>query len=157
MQYRVGFSKDTHNLIDGHNIKLGGIEIPSNKSVEAYSDGDILYHSLAEALFGSLGLEDLGQNYNSKNMTEGFDSFIIIFDALNHLNKKNYKISNVDILIELDSPKLGQYKNEIKQKLAKELTISLDQISVKATTTEGNFENIITCYCNLIIYKSEEK
>ncbi|WP_339030023.1 2-C-methyl-D-erythritol 2,4-cyclodiphosphate synthase [Spiroplasma endosymbiont of Cantharis nigra] len=156
MKFKVGFSKDMHNLIIGDYILLGGINIPSKTKVDAYSDGDVLFHSLAEAIFGSLGEEDLGQNYNSKNMKENFESIIMVKDSLILLKKKEYKISNIDILIELDAPNLINFKGAIKKNLSEILNIGLDQISIKATTTEGNFKNIITSYCNILIYKSEE-
>ncbi|ALD66893.1 2-C-methyl-D-erythritol 2,4-cyclodiphosphate synthase [Spiroplasma cantharicola] len=157
MIFKVGFSKDRHNLITGNFILLGGIKIPSNSKVEAYSNGDVLFHSLAEAIFGSLGEEDLGQNYNSKNMSKNFESIIMVQDAMKILEEREYQISNVDILIELDSPNLTTFKSSIKKNLSQILKINLDQISIKATTTEGNFKNIITSYCNILIYKSEEK
>ncbi|WP_338985025.1 2-C-methyl-D-erythritol 2,4-cyclodiphosphate synthase [Spiroplasma endosymbiont of Diplazon laetatorius] len=157
MIFKVGFSKDTHNLIEGSEVVLGGIKIPSNKSVQAYSDGDVLFHSLAEAIFGSLGLEDLGQNYNPKNMEENFNSSLMVQDALKELKDKEFHISNIDILIELDSPKLTEWKSVIKENVSKLIGVDLDQISIKATTTEGNFPNLITSYCNIAIYKGEVK
>ncbi|AUB32154.1 2-C-methyl-D-erythritol 2,4-cyclodiphosphate synthase [Spiroplasma floricola] len=157
MIFKVGFSKDTHNLIEGNKIILGGIEIPSCKAVNAYSDGDVIIHSLAESIFGSMGLEDLGENYNSKNMEKNFNSLLMLEDAQKILFENNYKISNIDILVELDNPKLTEWKFKIKENLSKILNIKLNQISVKATTTENNFPNIITSYCNILVYKSEEK
>ncbi|QHX37060.1 2-C-methyl-D-erythritol 2,4-cyclodiphosphate synthase [Spiroplasma sp. BIUS-1] len=157
MKFRTGFSKDMHNLVDGNKIILAGIEIKSNKSVEAYSDGDVVFHSLVEALLGSMGKEDLGENYNPNNMEKNFSSLIMVEDVKKLLHENHYIISNIDILIELDSPKLKEFKKNIKDNISKILNLELDQISVKATTTEGNFTNIITSYCNVLIYKDEVK
>ncbi|WP_339020851.1 2-C-methyl-D-erythritol 2,4-cyclodiphosphate synthase [Spiroplasma endosymbiont of Atherix ibis] len=157
MIFKVGFSKDSHNLVEGKEITLGGIKIPSSQAISAYSDGDIIIHCLAESIFGSMGLEDLGENYNSKTMEKNFSSLLMLEDAKKILLQNNCKISNIDILVELDYPKLTQWKFKIKENLSKILNIKLNQISVKATTTENNFPNIITSYCNILIYKSEEK
>ncbi|AUM63034.1 2-C-methyl-D-erythritol 2,4-cyclodiphosphate synthase [Spiroplasma monobiae] len=157
MIFKVGFSKDTHNLIDGNKIILGGINIPCDKGVQAYSDGDVIFHSLAESIFGALGLEDLGQNYNQKTMEENFDSSTMVIEANKILSERGFKISNIDLLIELDSPKLTDWKIKIKENISNVLNIEIDKISVKATTTEGNFTNIITSYSNVLIYKEEGK
>ncbi|AKU80300.1 2-C-methyl-D-erythritol 2,4-cyclodiphosphate synthase [Spiroplasma turonicum] len=151
--YKVGFSKDTHNLIPGEGIKIGGIFIDCNVKVESYSDGDVLFHALSESIHGALGLEDLGFYYNESNMTKGFDSVIILNSAMNFLKNENYFISNVDILIELDSPNLKSIKTLIKNNLHKILCIDERNISIKATTSEGNNTSIIKCYSTILIYK----
>ncbi|AKX34684.1 2-C-methyl-D-erythritol 2,4-cyclodiphosphate synthase [Spiroplasma litorale] len=155
--YKIGFSKDTHNFKLGNGFNLGGVFIDCKKSVDAYSDGDVVFHSVAESIYGALGMEDLGYYYSKKNKDKGFNSICMIEDTLNQLHKKGYSIVNLDLLIELDEPKLNNYKKVIKENLTKILKLNEDSLSVKATTTEGNEKNLIRCYSNILIKNEGEK
>ncbi|ASP28744.1 2-C-methyl-D-erythritol 2,4-cyclodiphosphate synthase [Spiroplasma corruscae] len=153
--YRIGFSKDKHNLVKGNGISIGGINIECDRSPDAYSDGDVLFHALAESIYGALGMEDIGTYYNKKNKEKKFKSSCMIKDVNAILISKQFKIVNIDILIELDKPNLTKYKDIIKDNVAMMLGLSKEVIAIKATTTEGNHPNLVTCYSNVLIKKEE--
>ncbi len=155
--FKVGFSKDIHKLKSGKGFMLGSFFIECKKTVDAYSDGDVIWHSLTEALLGAMGLEDLGTYYKPEFYVRGFDSIIMIKETLEKLKKRNYRISNIDITIQLDEPSLKATKKLIKQNIAKILEISENDISLKATTSEGTLLNSIVCYSSVLIYKEEKK
>ncbi|QBQ08196.1 2-C-methyl-D-erythritol 2,4-cyclodiphosphate synthase [Spiroplasma gladiatoris] len=155
--YRIGFSKDTHiiNFILKNGV-LGGVVFKNfPKMINAYSDGDVLLHSLCEAFLGAMGLEDLGTYYNKETKSKNFSSLEIVNDILNLLKKNNYLISNIDVLIELEKPNLKDIKPTIKSNLASIFKIKENQISIKATSTEKRNYETITVYSNVLIYKGE--
>ena len=134
---RVGFSKDIHVFKNGNFIILGGVKIPCDKSFIAHSDGDVVFHSLAEALLGSLALGDLGKYFPENDPKyDNYDSSLIVIKCYEMVKKLNYRISNIDISIELENIKLRNYIEEIRKNIAKTLDINLDKVSVKAMTNE---------------------
>ncbi|QGS52437.1 2-C-methyl-D-erythritol 2,4-cyclodiphosphate synthase [Spiroplasma tabanidicola] len=156
--FKVGFSKDMHRIFPlSKNGILGGMNHQSfPKIMNAYSDGDVLLHSLCEAFLGAMGLEDLGTYYNSKTKPKDFSSLEIVNDILKLLEERNYNISNIDILIELEKPNLKDIKPAIKNNIAKLFNINLDQVSIKATTTEKSNYEFISVFSNVLIYKGEK-
>ncbi|ARU90868.1 2-C-methyl-D-erythritol 2,4-cyclodiphosphate synthase [Spiroplasma clarkii] len=153
--FRVGLSKDAHIFVPGQEIILGGVHIPHHSQVEAYSDGDVLLHSVCEALYGAMGMEDLGTYFSPKNMASNFDSQIIVEDVLKHLQQNQYQISNIDIQIVVDEPNLKTYKPTIKQAVATKFALELNQVSVKATNTDNTESHKIEVYSVVLIYKGE--
>ncbi len=141
IEYRVGIGFDVHKFItdkiDNNYIILGGIKIQHNKSVKAHSDGDVLIHSLVDAILGSLALGDIGDYFPDNNKKwENANSQIFLDKALELLKDKNAELVNIDIIVICEAPKITPHKTKIKENLANILNLSLDSINIKATTTE---------------------
>jgi|GEM_PF-6866984 len=154
--YRVGFSKDIHFFSEGKEITLGGIKIACDKTIDAYSDGDVLLHSLCEAFYGAMGMEDIGTYFSSKNMKPSFNSTEIVKEIKQNLLQKNYLISNIDILVIVDEPNLKNHKILIKKSICNLFEVNLDQVAIKATNTDGYEKTIIQVYSNVLIYEGEK-
>lgn len=134
---RVGIGFDVHKFDEGESIRIFGINIPFNKSLKGHSDADVGLHSITDAIYGSLGLEDIGYYFNPNDKKwKNTDSKVFLDDALEKLKKANAKIINLDIVVICEEPKINPYRIEIKDNLAKLLDITSSQISVKGTTTE---------------------
>ncbi|WP_425379025.1 2-C-methyl-D-erythritol 2,4-cyclodiphosphate synthase [Spiroplasma endosymbiont of Polydrusus pterygomalis] len=146
---RVGNSYDLHNLTAGTGFYLGEIFITCQYQVEAISDGDILLHTISEAIIGALGLGDLGEWFDETN--QKLASSVILEKALALMTAQNYQIGNIDATIIVDQPRLQDNKKAIKVNLQKLLKIDQAKINLKATTTEQNFPNIIQSYTTLLL------
>lgn len=134
---RIGHSFDIHQLVTGRPLILGGIEIPYEKGLLGHSDADVLLHAIAEAILGALALGDLGTHFpDTIEKTKGMSSVRILRDVHEMAKSKGYVIGNVDATIFAELPKLNPHISAIRESISKELGISIDQISVKATTYE---------------------
>ena len=135
---RVGLGIDTHQLIPGKSIRLGGVDIPSKKTIKAHSDGDIIYHACADAIYGAAGLGDIGEHFpddDSKN--KGLDSENIIEHSIQSILKLGFRINNLDTTILLESPKISQYKQDMRKNLARLLLVDVNSVNIKASTSES--------------------
>lgn len=155
---KIGFSKDIHKLIKGDYLLLGGVKIPSIYKIDSYSDGDCLTHSLIDAILGAAGLGDIGDLFSDTDLINKNRSSIGMLKIIKEMVDKDYIIGNIDVFISLESPKLKEYKNVIKENLAKELNIESKKINIKAGTNEG-FDSVgkkmaIECYSVVLL---EEK
>ena len=156
---RVGLGFDTHQLIPGKSIKLGGIDIPSNKTIKAHSDGDIIYHACADAIYGALAIGDIGEHFPDTNKSnKDIDSAIILRHSIEQTKNMNFYINNIDITIILESPKISNYKKDIINNLSEILKTNVENISLKASTSEKlGFigKNLgLTCYCIVSLLKN---
>ena len=134
---RVGIGFDVHKFDTGESIRIFGINIPYNKSLKGHSDADVGLHSITDAIYGSLGLEDIGYYFNPNDKKwKNTDSKVFLDDALEKLKKANARIINLDIIVICEEPKINPYRIEIKDKLADLMGINSSQISIKGTTTE---------------------
>ncbi len=136
---RIGFSEDIHRLEDTSSkpLILGGVKIPFEKGLIAHSDGDCLFHALAEALLGSLALGDLGTFFpDTDPKYESYDSELILIEVLNMVKARNYRINNVDINIVLEKLKLKDYILKIRTNVSRVLNLPLERVSIKAQTNE---------------------
>ena len=155
---RIGHGYDAHKLIPGTNIILGGMKIDSNFSIEAHSDGDIIIHSLIDALLGAAAYGDLGTFFPSEDLKyKDISSRKLLKAVFLKLKGDNYKIANVDITYVGQLPKLNPYIPQIKKNLSEDLEIDIDCISCKATTTdnlgfEGSNEGV-SCHAVCLIKK----
>jgi 2-C-methyl-D-erythritol 2,4-cyclodiphosphate synthase len=153
---RIGFGYDAHKLVPGNGMTLGGIEIKCDYSIEAHSDGDILVHTLIDALMGAAAYGDLGTYFPSEDQSlKNIASLSMLTTVLEKLNMDGYKISNIDLTYVGQVPKLISYSKEIRQNLSTFINIDIDKISCKATTTdhlgfEGKLEGI-SCHCVVLI------
>ncbi len=134
---RIGHAWDTHRLVEGRKLILGGVEVESKVGLLGHSDADVVLHAVAEALLGSLALGDLGTHFpdNSKD-TEGMDSKIILKKCYTMVLEKGYKINNIDLTIYSENIKISPIRERIRESIKNILDIELDMISVKATTWE---------------------
>jgi len=155
---RIGTGYDVHQLKNNLPFILGGIEVTHNKGVVAHSDGDIVFHALSDALLGAAALGDIGHFFPDTDPSyKNMDSSIILSSVLFELSKLSYKIVNVDITIVLEQPKLQPIIPAIKNSVAKYLQTQLNQVNIKATTSEkmgfvGNEEGVV-CYASVLIEK----
>ena len=135
---RIGFGTDIHRLVVGRKLIIAGVEIPSSVGELAHSDGDVLYHALSDAILGALALGDIGIYFpDTLDETSNMDSSIIVKFVYDKMEERNYEISNVDINITLEQPKLKNYRQKMRENIAKLLNTSIDNISIKAGTNEG--------------------
>ena len=135
---RIGIGTDIHRLVVGRKLIIAGVEIPSPVGELAHSDGDVLYHALSDAVLGALALGDIGIYFpDTLDETSNMDSSDIVRFAYDKMNERNYEIGNVDINITLEQPKLKNYRQQMRENVAKLLNTSIDNISIKAGTNEG--------------------
>ena len=137
MEYRVGFSKDIHRLVENRKLIIAGVVVPFDKGEDAHSDGDVLYHALAESILGALALGDLGKHFpDTSEETLNMDSGLIVKKVCEMMNEKGYEVNNVDIFVSLEKPKLKDYIEAMRINVAKLLNVDLDSVSIKAGTNE---------------------
>ena len=137
MAYRIGFSKDIHRLVENRKLILGGVVVPFEKGELAHSDGDVLYHALAESILGALALGDLGKHFpDTSDETLNMDSSIIVSKVVKMMLEKGYEVNNVDIFVSLERPKLKDYIESMRNNVANLLQVNIDQVSIKAGTNE---------------------
>jgi len=137
MNIRVGFGYDVHRLQEGRRLVIGGVHIPFEKGPVAHSDGDVLIHSICDALLGAAGLRDIGYNFpDSSDDYKDIDSRIILQKTVSLLKEKNYSLGNLDATVCLQRPKIQQHIGAMKAQLAAVLETDEMNISIKATTTE---------------------
>lgn len=137
MKTRIGFGYDVHRLEVGHDLIIGGIQIPFEKGAIGHSDADVLIHAICDALLGAANLGDIGQHFSDQSDEfKNIDSTILLKRVDDLLKKQNYRIGNIDSTICLQSPKLASFIPLMKEKLAQVLELNVNDISVKATTTE---------------------
>ncbi len=137
MDIRVGFGYDVHQLSDGIPFTLGGIKIKHTKGAVGHSDADVLIHAICDALLGAANLNDIGFHFPDKDSAyKNIDSKILLSRVVQLVTEKGYLIGNIDSTVSLQKPKIATYIPEMKKVLSGIMKIDVDQISVKATTTE---------------------
>lgn len=135
---RIGFGYDVHKLVIGRKLILGGVEIPFEKGSLGHSDADVLLHSICDALLGAAALGDIGKHFPDNDSTyKDISSLLLLKRVYNLLNSNSYKINNIDSTILLEKPKILKYSDEMKRNIASVLMLDTNQISIKATTSEG--------------------
>lgn len=136
--FRIGYSEDIHQLVEGRKLMLGGIHIPFELGEKAHSDGDVLIHAIAEAILGALALGDLGKHFPDNDAQyKNISSEIILTKVYELMVRNGYEINNLDTSIILERPKLSPYIDEIRLNLSALLHTEIDRISIKAGTNEG--------------------
>lgn len=135
--FRTGSGFDVHAFTRGDHLLLGGVQIPCDKSIEAHSDGDILLHALCDALLGACALGDIGKHFpDNSNRWQGANSRELLGQVMEKISGCNYQVSNIDLTIVLQSPKVAPYIAMMIDNLSEDMHITPDQISIKATSTE---------------------
>lgn len=136
-QIRVGNGFDVHQFADGSGIILCGVKIPYIKKLRGHSDADCAWHALTDAILGTIGLGDIGEQFpDTDEKWKGADSAIFLSYSVAEVRKRGGEISNVDITIICEEPKMKNFKREMKEKTAEILGIKADLVNIKATTTE---------------------
>ena len=137
MNIRIGHGYDVHALGEGLRLVLGGVEIPHTKGCIAHSDGDVLVHAICDALLGAAALGDIGKHFPDTSAEfKGIDSLILLRRVVALLAENGYTISNIDSTIAMQRPKLRPYIDTMRARIAEVAGLSVEQVSVKATTTE---------------------
>ncbi|WP_445666549.1 2-C-methyl-D-erythritol 2,4-cyclodiphosphate synthase [Fodinibius sp. AD559] len=135
---RIGYGYDVHQFKDGGPLIMGGVEIPFGKSLSGHSDADVLLHAITDALLGACALGDLGKHFpDTSEDYEDIDSRVLLREALVLVEEKGFSVGNIDATVVAEKPRLASYIDEMRQVIAKDLKVGIDQISVKATTSEG--------------------
>lgn len=134
---RIGHAWDTHKLVEGRKLILGGVEFDSELGLLGHSDADVVLHAIAESLLGSLALGDLGTFYpDNSNETLNMDSKIILKECYERVQKEGYKLNNLDLTIFSENIKISPLREEIRKSISSLLNLDLNQVSIKATTWE---------------------
>ncbi len=158
MKIRVGFGFDVHQLVEERPLILGGIEIPYSKGLLGHSDADVLIHAICDALLGAANLRDIGYHFPDKDPNfKGADSKLLLKECVKLIAEKGYTIGNIDSTICAEAPKLAPYIVQMQETLAQCMGIPVDDIAIKATTTEklgytGRGEGI-SAYATILIEK----
>jgi 2-C-methyl-D-erythritol 2,4-cyclodiphosphate synthase len=134
---RIGNGFDAHRFKDGARLVLGGVTIPHEQGLEAHSDGDVVIHALCDAILGALALGDIGQHFpDNSDKYKGIDSRVLLRDVIGKMQQAGYALGNADITIVAQAPKLAPHIGAMRENLAKDCESEIDNMSIKATTTE---------------------
>lgn len=134
---RTGIGYDVHQLMEGLPLWLGGVRIEHTHGLVGHSDADVLIHAICDALLGAAALGDIGKHFPDNDPAyKGIDSKILLRNVCNLLRSKGYSINNVDSILCLQRPKIAPYIETMRNTLADCMGLDVDQVSVKATTTE---------------------
>ena len=153
---RVGNGYDTHELVTGRKLILGGLEIPHDKGLLGHSDADVLTHAIMDALLSGAGLRDIGYYFpDTDQKYKGISSIALLKEVLNLITQKGYKVKNLTACILAQKPKLAPHIENIRNNIANQLKISVDNFGLTATTTEGlgfiGREQGIAVYCTCLL------
>ncbi len=134
---RIGFGYDVHAFSEGRRLILGGVDVPHSMGLLGHSDADVLVHAIMDALLGAAALGDIGKHFPDTDPAyKGADSLMLLKNVGKILAENGYKIGNIDSTIVAQAPKLAPYIALMRQNIADALSVDVDLISVKATTTE---------------------
>ena len=155
---RIGFGIDFHQLAEGRAFWLGGVRIPSTRGAVGHSDADVLIHAICDALLGALALGDIGQHFpNTDAAYRNIDSKILLAKSYSLVKERGWRVVNLDSSITLEAPKIMRYAPAMREVLAGLLEVGVEDVSIKATTTEkmgfvGRGEGIVA-YAVVLLQK----
>ena len=134
---RIGHGYDVHKFGDGSSVVLGGVTIPYEKGLIAHSDGDVLLHALADAILGAAAMGDIGKHFpDTDSQYAGADSRVLLRHVMSLVDAKGYRIGNADMTLIAQAPRVSEYTAQMQSYIADDLQVAIDQVNVKATTTE---------------------
>lgn len=160
MSYRIGSGVDFHQMIEGRELWIGGVNIPHHKGALGHSDADVLLHAICDAMLGALSLGDIGTHFpDTDNAYKNIDSKILLKKTADIISEQGYYIVNIDTTLCLESPKIKPYTDKMRETIAEVLDISTSDVSIKATTTEklgfvGREEGLMA-YATVLLKKIE--
>lgn len=135
---RIGTGYDVHRLVEGRPLILGGVTIPYEKGLLGHSDADVLIHAIMDAMLGALALGDIGRHFPDTDSTyKGISSIRLLEHVAALCSREGYFLGNIDAVIIAEHPKLAPYIAAMRENIAHTLGVTVDRISIKATTTEG--------------------
>jgi len=138
LRFRIGEGWDTHALVTGRPLVLGGVTIPHTHGLLGHSDADALAHAITDALFGSIGMGDIGRHFpDTDPQFRGADSLALLAEAARRVRAAGWQIANIDSTIVAQEPKMAPHIPAMRLRLAQALSIEPDQINIKAKTAEG--------------------
>lgn len=136
--FRIGIGNDTHRLVDGRPLILGGVHVASDRGGEGHSDADALLHAIADALLGALAEGDIGTHFpDSDAQWKDANSVYLLAHVVSLAHERGLRVVNIDATIMLETPKLRPYLLSMREKIAEVLSVELSRVSVKAKTGEG--------------------
>ncbi|WP_256010689.1 2-C-methyl-D-erythritol 2,4-cyclodiphosphate synthase [Desertivirga xinjiangensis] len=159
MKIKVGFGFDVHQLREGHPFVLGGVELEHHSGAFGHSDADVILHAICDALLGAANLRDIGFHFSNKDdRWKGISSLVLLKECVRLITEKGWTVGNIDAMICLEEPKINPYVPEMKEKIAHAIGISVEDISIKATTNEqmgfiGREEGVVA-YAVCLIQKN---
>ena len=137
MNFRIGEGWDTHALVEGRKLIIGGVEIPHDKGLLGHSDADVLLHAITDAILGAAGLGDIGRHFPDTAVEfKGADSWVLLQEATRRVRAKGWEIGNIDSTVIAQKPKLAPHIPAMQQRIAAALGVREDQVNVKAKTAE---------------------
>lgn len=159
--FRIGFGYDVHSFSRGRKLILGGVEIPHDKGLLGHSDADVLLHSICDAILGSLALGDIGKHFPDTDQAfKNADSRKLLAGCCSLMKEQKYRIGNVDCTVVIEKPKLAPFIEEMRKSVSGILECSIDQVSVKATTSEKlgfvGTEEGVKAYAVAMLLKEED-
>lgn len=158
MKIRVGFGFDVHKLVTGRELWLGGIRLEHEMGLLGHSDADVLIHAICDALLGAANMRDIGYHFpdNSADF-KNIDSKILLAKTVKLIAEKGYRVGNVDATVCAERPKLKKFIPKMQEVLARVMEVDVDDVSIKATTTEKlgftGREEGISAYATVLIEK----
>ena len=137
MKIKVGFGFDVHQLKDNHPFIMGGVDLAHHKGAFGHSDADVLLHAICDALLGAANLRDIGFHFkNTDPRWKGISSLILLQESVKLIRERGWEVGNIDAMICLEAPKINPHIPEMQENIAKAIDISVEDISIKATTNE---------------------
>jgi 2-C-methyl-D-erythritol 2,4-cyclodiphosphate synthase len=138
MNFRIGEGWDTHALVEGRKLIIGGVEIPHDKGLLGHSDADVLLHAITDAILGAAGMGDIGRHFPDTAVEfKGADSWILLQEAARRVRAQGWEFANIDSTVIAQKPKLAPHIPAMKKRIAAALEIAEDQVNVKAKTAEN--------------------
>lgn len=158
MKIRVGFGFDVHALVEGRELWLGGIKLEHEKGLLGHSDADVLIHAVCDAILGAANMRDIGYHFpDTAGEFKNIDSKVLLARTVGLIRERGYEIGNIDATICAERPKLKAHIPAMQETMAKVMGIDIDDISIKATTTEKlgftGREEGISAYATVLISK----
>ncbi len=159
---RVGIGHDTHRLTGGGPLRLGGIDIPHDRQAVGHSDADVLLHAVTDALLGAAALGDIGEMFpDTAEENRDRDSAEMLSLAVAKVHDAGWQVVNADCIVFAQRPKLSEYKQAIRERLASLLDVEVDQVGVKAKTGEGigpvGEQRVIMAQCVVLLTSRERQ
>jgi len=137
LKLKIGFGYDVHKLEEAYPLYIGGVKIPYTKGAVGHSDADVLIHAICDALLGAAALRDIGYHFPDTNpIYKGIDSKLLLKEVVSLIKQKGFLVNNIDSTVCLQSPKLSPFIEEMRTVVASILGIEIEDVSIKATTTE---------------------
>ena len=134
---RVGIGYDVHRMVENRRLILGGVQIPYPKGLLGHSDADVLTHAICDAILGAAGMGDIGIHFPDTDAAYADINSLVLLKQVKALINQDYAVLNVDSTVIAQRPKLAAYIPTMRQQLANTLSVTVDRINIKATTSEG--------------------